>query len=249
LNDIYKLLPAFTSLCQMLKPEIHGSAICDLIRKQSKYAITGLRSMVQAVSIDHVSENRLSKTGILWESCLELQKAESLVHVMSQRNKECLQMLEDAVEDLESWLAGDLDDNFGDFEDSGSDSEGSVNPQIRETDKQTDLETERRIMMLKRTQLLLKAIGKRKITRESPVSLLNALYDNISKLSVEVDDLAGEIQEHADPAYIMEMEKVVVHRVEQILTASSLGGKDDKWQEWITNFKKRWLEDINPAGK
>lgn len=242
INDMTELLPACNSLVKLLNREIHGSSICDLIRNQARYALIGLRSMVQAVTSGTDVEGRLSKTGILWEACSELQNVGSLSETTSKRVKECAQMLGDAIDDLESWAAGESDDNFDTFEDSASETSSEIEDKSSAT-VPVDQEIQRRISMLTRVQLLLKALDKRRITENISVTSSNAIYDSIIPLSAEVDDLAGEIQEGADPAYIMEMEKVVVHRVEELLTASLLGNDDKKWVEWVTNFRKRWRED------
>ncbi|CCG83362.1 Putative uncharacterized protein [Taphrina deformans PYCC 5710] len=247
--DIQKLFPMIASLCHSLQPKLHGKALCDRIRNQSRYALIGVRSMVQAVSEDPVSEARLNKTGILWESCLELQNMQKLDLIMSLKVKECTQMIGDAVDDLKSWSLGEEDDNFDDFETSDSESDAGKRDEPASEERTADAEIARRISMLTRIQLFLKAVDKRQITPAASTQLMNGIYDNLSKLSVEVDDLAGEIQESADTAFIMEMEKIVIQRVEELLSITLANNRDEKWQTWVANFRKRWLEEVIGGSK
>lgn len=252
MKEIKKLLPLFTVLCQTLKPDKEGFAVCDTIKSQSRYALTGLKLLIEAVHEDPVSEDRLSRTGILWESCVELQKISTLSSLVSKKLRESTQMINDAIEDLESWAAGELDGNFDDFAGSGSDSDSDPEngPVSSSTDRnQDDAETERRMSMLKRIQLLLKAIDKHKTGATSSVSQLNEIYLSVGKLAVEIDDWAGEIQEEADAAFILEMEKVVVLRVQELLAATMVKNLDTNWGKWSNNFSSRWLEDVKRDNK
>jgi hypothetical protein len=244
INDIQKLFPIIGSLCLSLQNDSHGKALCDKIRNQSRYALIGVRSMVEAVSEDPVSESRLSKTGILWESCLELQNLQAMHILMSLKVKESTQMIGDAIDDLKSWSLGEEDDNFTGFEDSGSESDTDEKDASESGDRTNDAEINRRISMLTRIQLFLKAVDKRQITPSASTQLMNDICDNLSALSVEVDDLAGEIQESSDTAFIMEMEKIVIQRVEELLSITLSKNTDDKWQTWVSNFRQKWLEEV-----
>ena len=250
LQDIEKLLPVFATMCQSLRPSIHGEGMCEKIKSHSRYALLGLQSLVSAVLEEPVSEARLGRTGILWESCKELQNVETLQKIVSNKISEAHQMISDAVEDLQSWASGEADDNFGDFEDSSSETDNEDhNVHAVHISSAAQADNERRISMFKRIQLLLKAINKRKICESSPLSLLNECYSSCSKLAVEVDDLAGEIQEGADEALVGELEKAVVLRVEELLVSASTDNADEKWSEWSQNFGAKWLSDVKKNHK
>ncbi|ORY86808.1 hypothetical protein BCR37DRAFT_385282 [Protomyces lactucae-debilis] len=236
-DGIIKLLPAFSMLATSLRRAIHSAAVADHIRNNIHYAMIGSRSLIETALDPEASVARLEQTGILWESCVKLQHVTKADACVSLKIKETSVMLNDAIEDLESFAAGDEED----FDDSASESsEAEVSTSIEKNQETLD-EIQRRISILRRTQLLLKAIVKRRVPGAS-VDVLNQIYDNLIALIVEVDDFACEVQEAADEAYIMELEKSVLHRVEALLTAALMDNEDPKWAEWIETFRKRWLE-------
>lgn len=251
LQEIQKILPIFAVLCQGLHVRIYGAAVCDHIRNQSRYALLGLQTLVDAVYEEPVSEARLSRTGVLWGSCIALQKVAELHVLVSQRIKESSQMIEDAIEDLESWGAGDQDMNFSDYVDSESEDElpPKDDPSAPVTSLSEPRDVVRRTGLLKRLRILLMAIDKRKIGEKTNVPQLNDIYQNVTTMAVEVDDWAVGIQEEADSAYVDEMEKAVVLRVQELLTTVSIDQEDQKWSLWLANFREKWLTDMHSGGK
>lgn len=251
LADILGLLPLFVTLCTALRPDIHGVAVCDKIRNQSRYALIGLRSLA-GVSVEEPSaETRLSKTGILWESCVELQNVQTVFSLVSAKVKESSLMIQDAVDDLESWSSGTLDFNLLDINDSSSEGEDEAfnSPNRTTSSNSASSDTTRRIAMLRRIQILLKAIDKRKVNDRSAITQLNDIYRTIAKLSVEVDDLAVEIQEEADSTFILELEKIVALRVEELLDTVPATVDDKAWSTWSHTFHEKWLQDVKAAAK
>lgn len=244
--EIEKLLPMFESLCGIVRPSIHGEAVVQYICKQCKYGLLGLQTLSEAVCHTEFSEARLSRTAILWESCLALQTVKTLPSLVSAKVAESLQMIDDAVDDLESWQAGESDMNFDDLatSDSGSDPEISLGTSDATAKRLPEPDTQRRIAMIKRIQLLLRAIDKRCVTKDALVSKLNNIYSNCALLAVDIDNWTVEIQEEAHLAIITEFEKTVVLRIEELLDQVTRDSSDEKWLAWSKNFRSRWLEEV-----
>jgi hypothetical protein len=158
---------------------------------------------------------------------------------VSAKIKEVSIMLNDAIEDLQSFASGEDADGF---EDSASEASDEHETTTTEQSGEQSEQLERRIKIVQRTLLLLKAIDKRRIG-DASTHVLNLVYDNLVALVVEVDDFACEIQEAADEAFIMELEKSVLHRVEGMMSAALVENKNAKWSDWLETFRTRWLEN------
>lgn len=249
MQDIDTLLPVFSALCQILRPEKHSTALCEKVRSQCRYALLGLKTLLNTSDEISSTDFRLSNTGILWEACVELQKLGTPSVLVAANLTECSQMIGDAIEDLDSWLSGDIDFNISVTESSSEAGDQEINPLAPDVDSSELDQTKRRIAMLKRIQILLSAIGKRKVNEQATITYLNTVYENCAKLSVEVDDLAVEIQEEADFTFISELEKAVVLRVEEILNSAPADDKDEKWAKWSHVFKEKWLDQLKPSVK
>ena len=109
----------------------------------------------------------------------------------------------------------------------------------------TEEDTKRRIVMLERIKILLKAIQTKRLTAETSVVLRNRIYTDAEELVAEIDEMAGEVQDRrSDENFILELEKAVVHRVEALLTVVSGEESDEKWRKWIDLFRARWREHV-----
>lgn len=250
LTDLNKLLPAFVALCGKLDPAAHGLALCDKISALTRYALTGLDKLLQAI-IQPGAEDRLSSTGILWDSCLDLQRLPDITKLISLKLQECCAMMNDAVEDLRAWTLDETDHNLDEMAEYGNDSSDEEHPAASISSASSVHENNRSsiadgfILKLQRTQLLFKAIEIRRLALAITISQLNDIYKDLKAIQIEVDDIAGEIQEGADEAFIGELEKAFVHRIEHILLTTATDDAS-KWTDWSKNFKSQWLE-IKPS--
>ncbi|BFZ57275.1 hypothetical protein PYCC9005_004326 [Savitreella phatthalungensis] len=271
LKELAKASPAFGALCHNAHRDVQGIATSRFIGRNSKYILAGLIDLVTAVFEDEPSPVRLAQTGILYESCDDLKGIVPDFQLVIRKVKEANAMIGDAVEDLQSWLDGDDDDDdfgLGDSEDDGDDDDDedgltsaasglSLGKQRSEAEI---IETRRRITMLERVRMLLKALATRLVSADMPLVTRNAVFTCTEQLVVDVDELAGEVQDTvpgprngpggADEAYLMELEKAVVHRVEDLLTALvTTTVADDKARTWVDNFRARWREPTSSASQ
>lgn len=243
--EIEKLLPMFGSLCTIVNPSIHGMAIVQFIRKQCKYALLGLQTLIEVIQHKEFSEPRLSRTAILWESCVALQTAHTLQELVSAKLNESLQMIDDAIDDLESWQTGETDLNFdSDIDKSDSGSDVQTDKPLSTDQVLSSPDVGRGIAMMKRIQLLLRAVDKRRVTKTTTIVEMNDIFNNCALLAIDIDNWAVEVQEEASVAFVKELEKIVVLRVEELLDQVTKDSCDEKWLNWCKSFRLRWLEEV-----
>lgn len=232
-KEISGFLPAFGQLCAGLDPARHTQVLCERIRSLCKYALIGLSAFIAVITGEEDAQ-RLNKTAILWDSADELRQLTSADEVLSMKTEECQDMLSDAVTDLTEFLETDLHQDLDGL---------SLADETQETTKcSSAAQIDGYITKITRCHTLLRAIVKRRIDATTTVEMSNALFENISKLSIEVDDLACEIQDKSDHAYIEELGKGIVHRIEALLDAT-LPGANQSWIDWTQSFRKMWQLD------
>lgn len=240
--SLQKELPAIAALCRLLRPDVYGEALCERIRLISKRTLAGLSTLIETVCMT-AAEDRLGRTGVVWDACQELQKLPSNGTLVLTDIQNSNEMLDDAIDELQSWLRGDAEEDVDSSDLSGHDEdlespfETVHKPTVRDSAK----ETEQRIVMLKRIQLLLKAMKKQAAKATLPVEQSNSVHRILKPLIAEIDDLAGEIQERSDEALIQELEKAVVIRVDELSYVMTRNVGDEKWLAWINTFRKNWL--------
>ena len=268
LAEIAKIIPALAALSQNCHTGVQGVATCRAVARCCKYVLSGLADLAKVVSDRETNDARLAQTGILYESCDELKGLAADHKLVARKVQECSLMVADAIEDLQSWLEGGDDDDFGLNELSDDDDDDDDNDDNDDNDNDDhDLntatnglslqekaegktaaeeeDTKRRIVMLERIKILLKAIQTKRLSAELTVTLRNRIYTDAEELVAEIDEMAGEVQDRrSDEHFILELEKAVVHRVEALLTATSGDDADDKWRKWIDLFKTRWREHV-----
>lgn len=270
LAELAKVLPALAALSQNCHHDLHGVATCRAVGRCCKYILSGLAELVTVVNAPEPTEARLAQTGILYESCEELRDLQPDHRLVAKKLQESGLMVADAVDDLQSWLDGDDDDDFGlndlsdddDDDDDANDNEDddnhgedaalaastqslSIKSQASERTAASEEDTRRRIVMLERIKILLKAIHAKRLTESTSVALRNRVFADAEELVAEIDEMAGEVQDRrSDAVYVLELEKAVVHRVEELLTVVSGDNAEDKWRQWIGVFRSRWRESV-----
>lgn len=100
---------------------------------------------------------------------------------------------------------------------------------------------------MRRIQLLLRAIDKRRVSQDNvSITEFNDIFLTSAQLAVDIDDWTVEVQEEAGQAFILELEKTVVLRVEELLDQVTRSASDEKWLAWCKNFQSRWREEVVP---
>ena len=271
LND--SVLPSLVTAALLVTPEKFTLAYYKEALLLVKAVIGDLKSLAEVVRIrgheseksrdatEHESKLVTECTGKVWEGCDELSRLANsgAAGFVASKAREYLELVRDAVKELEDWEPDADDENdgaFGDSEDSEDERGNYENKGSEEAKllahKETTLEVLRRIPMCMHVALKYRLEkGTWDESGSTQAQLLDEVLSKHRSISETVDEAVGTLQEgdmDACRVHTKSSQRVTLDLVELLLSVGSArekGGREDVSKEDRYVLKAReWIRTV-----